>query len=281
MPTGSTATALKGIERGRHFCQNDAHLFVTPEQIKDEVASVVNLIKDVYADFNITDYRCVLSLRDPEDKVKYHQDDEMWNKAESALRDVLNELGIHYTEEIGEAAFYGPKLDVNVKPAVGAEYTLSTCQLDFCLPMKFDLKYIDQDGSEKTPVVLHRAILGSIDRFMAYLIEETKGAFPLWLAPVQIKVLPVSDKSMDYAAKIHQELMRKGFRSELDERNEKIGYKIRYARQEDKVPYMLIIGEKEINEGTLSVRDRATDQTETMTMDQLVRKLDDEIEARK
>ncbi len=272
---------LKGIERGRHFCQNDAHLFVTPDQIKDEVASVVNLIRDVYHDFHITDYRCVLSLRDPDDKVKYHQDDEMWNKAESALRDVLNQLGIQYTEEIGEAAFYGPKLDVNVKPAIGAEYTLSTCQLDFCLPAKFNLKYIDADGSEKTPVVLHRAILGSIDRFMAYLIEETKGAFPLWIAPVQVKVLPVSDKSMEYAAKINRELMKQGIRSELDERNEKIGYKIRYARQEDKVPYMLIIGEKEVNEGILSVRDRATDQTETMTMEQLIAKLEKEIEERK
>ena len=271
---------LKGIERGRHFCQNDAHLFVTPDQIKDEVASVVNLIREVYQDFHITDYRCVLSLRDPEDKVKYHQDDEMWNKAENALRDVLNQLGIHYTEEIGEAAFYGPKLDVNVKPAIGAEYTLSTCQLDFCLPAKFDLKYVDQDGSEKTPVVLHRAILGSIDRFMAYLIEETKGAFPLWLAPIQVKVLPVSDKSMDYAAKINKELMLQGVRSELDERNEKIGYKIRYARQEDKVPYMVIIGEKEINDGTLAVRDRATDQTTSMTMEEFVAKLEKEIEER-
>ena len=222
----------------------------------------------------------MLSLRDPEDKVKYHQDDEMWNKAENALRDVLNQLGIHYTEEIGEAAFYGPKLDVNVKPAIGAEYTLSTCQLDFCLPAKFDLKYVDQDGSEKTPVVLHRAILGSIDRFMAYLIEETKGAFPLWLAPIQVKVLPVSDKSMDYAAKINKELMLQGVRSELDERNEKIGYKIRYARQEDKVPYMVIIGEKEINDGTLAVRDRATDQTTSMTMEEFVAKLEKEIEER-
>ncbi len=272
---------LKGIERGRHFCQNDAHLFVTPDQIKDEVSAVVDLIFDVYKDFHITDYRCVLSLRDPDDKVKYHQDDEMWNKAETALREVLNQLGIEYTEEIDEAAFYGPKLDVNVKPAIGAEYTLSTCQLDFCLPAKFDLKYIDQDGTEKTPVVLHRAILGSIDRFMAYLIEETKGAFPLWLAPVQVKVIPVSDKSMDFAASVNRELMVSGFRSELDERNEKIGYKIRYARQEDKVPYMIIIGEKEVNEGTLSVRDRATDQTTVMTMEELKAKLNAEIAEKK
>jgi len=272
---------LKGIERGRHFCQNDAHLFVTPDQIKDEVSSVVDLIFETYKDFNITDYRCVLSLRDPEDKVKYHQDDEMWDKAESALREVLTELGIHFTEEIGEAAFYGPKLDVNVKPAVGAEYTLSTCQLDFCLPAKFDLKYTDKDGVEKTPVVLHRAILGSLDRFMAYLIEETKGIFPAWLAPVQVKVLPVSDKSMDYAEKVYNDLRSRRIRVELDDRNEKIGYKIRYARQVDKVPYMIILGEKEIAEGNISVRDRATDQTTVYTVDAFAAKLQQEIAERK
>ena len=186
--------ALKGIERGRHFCQNDAHLFVTKEQIKDEFKNVVDLIFDVYKDFNIKNYRCVLSLRDKNDKEKYHPDDEMWDSAEEELRSVLNELGIDYTEEIGEAAFYGPKLDVNVRPAVGNEITLSTCQLDFCLPAKFDLKYVDSDGIKKTPVVLHRAILGSLDRFMAYLLEETKGVLPLWLAPTQISILPVNNK---------------------------------------------------------------------------------------
>ena len=272
---------LKGIERGRHFCQNDAHLFVTPEQIKDEVASVVDLIFSTYKDFGITDYRCVLSLRDPEDKTKYHQDDAMWEKAENALREVLKELNIQFTEEIGEAAFYGPKLDVNVKPAVGAEYTLSTCQLDFCLPAKFDLKYIDKDGSLKTPVVLHRAILGSLDRFMAYLIEETKGVFPVWLAPVQVKVLPVSDKSMDYAEKVYGALRERRIRVELDDRNEKIGYKIRYARQEDKVPYMIILGEKEIAENTISVRDRATDQTIVYKLDEFAEKVLKEIAERK
>ena len=269
---------LKGIERGRHFCQNDAHLFVTPEQIKDEVSSVCDLIFDVYKDFGITDYRCVLSLRDPADKVKYHQDDEMWERAESALREVLTELNIDFTEEIGEAAFYGPKLDVNVKPAVGAEYTLSTCQLDFCLPARFELKYVDRDGTEKTPVVLHRAILGSLDRFMAYLIEETKGAFPLWLAPVQLKVIPVSEKSSEYAEKVYQALRREHFRVEIDNRNEKIGYKIRSARQEDKVPYMVIVGEKEVAEGNISVRDRATDQTETYSLDAFIEKIKKEIE---
>ena len=185
----------------------------------------------MYKDFHITDYRCVLSLRDPADKKKYHDDDAMWNHAEQALREVLTELGINFTEEIGEAAFYGPKLDVNVKPAVGAEYTLSTCQLDFCLPAKFHLTYVDKDGSEKTPVVLHRAILGSLDRFMAYLIEETKGRFPTWLAPTQVKVLPVSEKTLDYAREVTDKLKAAGIRVVLDESNEKIGYKIRQAQQ--------------------------------------------------
>ena len=270
---------LKGIERARHFCQNDAHLFVTPEQIESEVSKVVDLIFDCYKDFGITDYRCVLSLRDPEDKVKYYQDDAMWDHAESALRAVLNDLGLDYTEEIGEAAFYGPKLDVNVKPAVGAEYTLSTCQLDFCLPARFDLKYVDRDGTEKTPVVLHRAILGSLDRFMAYLIEETKGVFPVWLAPLQIKVLPVSEKSMEYAEKVTDALKEARLRVELDDRNEKIGYKIRAARQEDKVPYMIIIGEKEVTEGNISVRSRATDQTETFTVEEFIEKVRQEVRA--
>ena len=271
---------LKGIERGRHFCQNDAHLFVTPDQIKDEVARVVNLIADVYKDFGITDYRCVLSLRDPEDKVKYHPDDAMWDKAESALREVLTELGIDFTEEIGEAAFYGPKLDVNVKPAVGAEYTLSTCQLDFCLPAKFDLKYVDSDNKDQTPVVLHRAILGSLDRFMAYMIEETKGKFPVWLAPLQVKVLPVSEKTLDYARTVNQALEDANIRTQLDERSEKIGYKIREARQVDRAPYMLILGAKEAEEGTISVRNRDTDETSVMKLEDFIAKVKNEIATR-
>ena len=261
---------LKGIERGRHFCQNDAHLFVTPDQIKSEIASVCDLIFDAYKDFKITDYRCVLSLRDPADKKKYHDDDEMWNTAEDALRQVLNELKIDYTEEIGEAAFYGPKLDVNVKPAVGAEYTLSTCQLDFCLPAKFELTYVDQDGTEKTPVVIHRAILGSLDRFMAYLIEETKGRFPVWLAPVQVKVLPVSEKFMDYASECCEKLLDAGFRAELDERNEKIGYKIREAQQVERVPYMLIIGQKETDAQNVTYRNRDTGESTTSSMEEFI-----------
>ncbi len=256
---------LKGIERGRHFCQNDAHLFVTPDQIKDEVASVCDLIFDVYKDFHITDYRCVLSLRDPADKHKYHDDDEMWNKAENALREVLTELGIHFTEEIGEAAFYGPKLDVNVRPAVGAEYTLSTCQLDFCLPAKFHLLYADNNGEEKTPVVLHRAILGSLDRFMAYLIEETMGAFPAWLAPVQAKILPVTDRALDYANNIRAALDEAGFRVEVDDRNEKIGKKIRETTLE-KVPYMLVVGDRDMENATVSVRHRSGEDLGAMSL---------------
>ena len=271
--------ALKGIERGRHFCQNDAHLFVTPEQIRDEFSKVCDLIFDTYKDFGITDYRCVLSLRDPADKHKYHDDDAMWNTAENALREVLNELGIEYTEEIGEAAFYGPKLDVNVKPAVGAEYTLSTCQLDFCLPAKFHLTYIDSNGEEKTPVVLHRAILGSLDRFMAYLIEETMGAFPAWLAPVQVKLLTVTDRVDDYADQAAAKLEDLGFRVESDLRNEKIGKKIREATLE-KVPYMLVMGDRDVENGTVSVRTRGGEDLGAMSLDAFAAMLKEEVDSK-
>ena len=271
--------ALKGIERGRHFCQNDSHLFVTPDQIKEEFKAVVDLIFDVYKDFGIKDYRCVLSLRDPEDKEKYHDDDEMWNTAEQALRDTLDAIGIEYTEEIGEAAFYGPKLDVNVKPAVGAEYTLSTCQLDFCLPAKFDLKYVDADGTKKTPVVLHRAILGSLDRFMAYILEETKGKLPTWLSPVQVKVLPLSDKYVDYSQKIYEQLLDEGIRAEIDTRDEKIGYKIREARLE-KVPYMLVLGQKEEEAGEVAVRSRFAGDEGAKKYEDFVAAIKEEIETK-
>ncbi|MBQ9044972.1 MAG: threonine--tRNA ligase [Oscillospiraceae bacterium] len=271
--------SLKGIERGRHFCQNDAHLFVTPEQIKDEVAKVVDLIFTTYQDFGIEDYRIILSLRDPADKVKYHDDDEMWNTAETALRDVMDQLGLDYTEEIGEAAFYGPKLDVNVKPAVGAEYTLSTCQLDFCLPAKFQLTYVDKDGAERTPVVIHRAILGSLDRFMAYLIEETMGAFPLWLAPVQVKIMPITDRVNGYAEDVCEKLESAGIRAETDLRNEKIGYKIREA-QGQKIPVMLVVGDKEAEAGTVSVRTLKGEQS-VEDVDALIARLLADIKARK
>ena len=273
--------AVKGIERGRHFCQNDAHLFVTPGQIKDEFKNVVDLIFDVYKDFNITDYRCVLSLRDPSDREKYYPDDDMWDKAEGELRDVLNDLGIEYTEEIGEAAFYGPKLDVNVKPAVGNEITLSTCQLDFCLPAKFDLKYIDKDGSKKTPVVLHRAILGSLDRFMAYILEETKGVLPLWLAPIQINVIPVNNEyHLEYAKSLVSKLESLGFRVNLDSRDEKLGYKMREA-QLKKYPYNLIIGQSEVDSNTLSYRLHGSSDTVTLEVDDFINKISEEIKDKK
>ena len=272
--------AVKGIERGRHFCQNDAHLFVTPEQIKSEFKNVVDLIFDVYKDFNITDYRCVLSLRDPEDKEKYHQDDEMWNKAENELREVLNELGIEYTEEIGEAAFYGPKLDVNVRPAVGNEYTLSTCQLDFCLPAKFDLKYVDKDGEKKTPVVLHRAILGSLDRFMAYILEETKGALPTWLAPNQVNIIPVNmEYHLDYSNEIFNLLEDNDIRVTLDNRDEKLNCKMRESVI-SKVPYTLILGDKERDNNMISYRLRGSNETISVSKDEFIKLIKNDIETK-
>ena len=268
--------ALKGIERARSFCQNDAHLFVTPEQIKDEFESVVKLILDVYNDFDIQDFEFRLSLRDPEDKVKYYPDDEMWNNAENKLREVLDNIGIKYTEDIGEAAFYGPKLDVQVNPAVGNSYTLSTCQLDFCLPQKFELSYIDENGQKKTPVVLHRAILGSIDRFIAYILEETKGALPTWIAPVQIKILPISDKHKEYSEKLKEQFDKLNLRVELDEREEKIGYKIREA-QLQKIPYMLIVGDKEVEANAVGVRSRKDGDIGAMSVEDFINKIEEEI----
>ena len=272
---------LKGIERGRHFCQNDAHLFCTPEQIKSEVANVCALIFDVYKDFNITDYRCVLSLRDPADKKKYHDDDAMWNHAENALREVLTELGIHFTEEIGEAAFYGPKLDVNVKPAVGAEYTLSTCQLDFCLPAKFHLTYVDKDGSEKTP---RRA--ASRDPWLSGPLHglpdrgrRRAASRPGWPRR-RSRSCPSAKKTLDYAKDVTAKLQAAGVRVVLDESNEKIGYKIRQAQQVDRVPYMLVLGAKEVESNNISVRDRKGETT-TMDLDAFINQVVDEIKTRK
>lgn len=267
---------LKGIERVRTFCQNDAHLFVTPEQIEEEFKTVVDLILEVYKELNITDYHFELSLRDPEDKVKYHPDDEMWNNAENKLRKVLDDIGISYVEKIGEAAFYGPKLDVQVKPAVGNEYTLSTCQLDFCLPSKFNLAYVDKDGEKKMPVVLHRAILGSVDRFIAYYLEETKGALPTWLSPLQVKVLPITDKQLDYAKEVYNKLLEKEIRVELDSRQEKLGYKIREAQME-KVPYILVIGDKEIEANAVGVRARKDGDIGQIPVEEFIAHIEDEI----
>ena len=270
--------SLKGIERVRSFCQNDCHIFCTPEQIESEFKGVVDLILEVYKELGISNYKFELSLRDPEDKVKYHQDDEMWNLAENKLREVLNDLGIEYVEKIGEAAFYGPKLDVQIKPVVGNEVTLSTCQLDFCLPAKFDLKYVDSDGSKKTPVVIHRAILGTLDRFIALYLEETKGNLPLWLAPVQMKVIPVNNKyHLDYSKKIVDLLKENDIRVKLDDREEKLGYKLRES-QIEKVPMTIILGQNEVDNNTVSFRRHAEEETTTLTIDEFIKLVKEEID---
>ena len=276
-----TSGSLKGIERVRTFCQNDCHIFCTPEQIESEFKGVVDLILEVYKELNITDYRFELSLRDPEDKVKYHQDDKMWNEAESKLRQVLNDLGIDYVEKIGEAAFYGPKLDVQVKPAVGNEVTLSTCQLDFCLPAKFDLKYVDSDGSKKTPVVIHRAILGTLDRFMALYLEMTKGNLPTWLAPVQAVVMPVNNQyHLDYSNEIYQLLLDNDIRVQLDSRDEKLSYRMREA-QTKKIPYTIILGDKERDENLISYRLHGSNETNSMNKDEFIKYLKGQINDKK
>ena len=272
--------AVKGLERVRCMCQNDAHLFVTPEQIKEEFKKVVSLILDVYHDFGIKNYKFRLSLRDPEDKKKYFDDDKMWNEAEAKLREVLNELNVDYFEAVGEAAFYGPKLDVEVKPAVGPEVTLSTCQLDFLLPRRFDLSYIDNKGEKKTPVVLHRAIFGTFDRFTAFLIEETKGAFPTWLAPVQVNIIPVNNNyHLEYANEIYKMLKDASVRVELDDRDEKLSYKMRES-QTKKIPITLILGDKERDESLVSYRRHGSLKTYSVTKDTFKELLLNEIKSK-
>ena len=267
--------AVKGLERVRCMCQNDAHLFVTPEQIGDEFKKVVSLILDVYKDFGIKNYKFRLSLRDKEDKEKYFDDDEMWDMAENKLREVLNDLGVEYFEAKGEAAFYGPKLDVEVKPAVGPEVTLSTCQLDFLLPRRFELSYIDNKGEKKIPVVLHRAIFGTFDRFTAFIIEETKGAFPLWLAPLQINIIPVNpDLHLEYADKICKLLKDNNVRVEIDDRNEKIGYKMRES-QTKKVPLTLVLGDNEKDNNQISYREYGKQETITCSIDEFISNVND------
>ena len=272
--------AVKGLERVRCMCQNDAHLFVTPEQIGEEFKKVVSLILDVYRDFGLKNYKFRLSLRDPEDKEKYFDDDDMWNEAEAKLREVLNELGVEYFEAVGEAAFYGPKLDVEVKPAVGPEVTLSTCQLDFLLPRRFELSYINSKGEKETPVVLHRAIFGTFDRFTAFIIEETKGRFPTWLSPMQVKVIPVKPEFQgDYGKEIKDYLAEAGIRVELDDRNEKLGYRLREA-QTEKVPYTLILGDAEKENGTISYRLHGEKETTTLKKEEFLKLLKEEIDTK-
>lgn len=257
--------ALSGLQRVREMTLNDAHIFVRPDQIKEEFKRVVHLLFDVYKDFDITDFTCRLSYRDQEDKEKYFPNDAMWNKAESMLKEAMDDLDLNYYEAKGEAAFYGPKLDVQVKTALGHEETLSTIQLDFLLPEKFELTYVGEDGKDHRPVVIHRGIVSTMERFVAYLIEEYKGAFPFWLAPTQIMVIPVHLELHEaYASQVKEALLK--FRVELDLRNEKMGYKIRTA-QTQKIPYTLVLGDQEVDNQTVTIRRYGSQDQETMSLE--------------
>ena len=269
--------ALTGIERTRAFTQNDSHIFCRPDQIGAEIKNVTKLILDVYKDFGFNDYEFRLSLRDPNNTEKYFGNDELWEKSESELREVLKEMGVKYYEAIGEAAFYGPKIDVQVKSAIGHDVTLSTIQLDYQLPERFELEYIDSDQEKKRPVVIHRAILGSLDRFVAFLLEETKGIFPLWLAPTQAVVLPIApDAHGEYAAEIVKDLKKMGIRCTLDDRNEKLGYRVREA-QTNKIPVEVVVGDKERDERAVTVRRYGSKVETKLSLDDFYSMIQDEI----
>lgn len=271
--------ALAGLQRVRAMTLNDAHLFCMPEQIEDEFSRVVQLIQRVYDDFGIRDFSYRLSLRDPKNTEKYVANDEMWNKAEDMLRSALDVLGLPYTEATGEAAFYGPKLDVQVKTALGKEETLSTVQLDFHLPERFELEYIAEDGKPHRPVVIHRGIVSTMERMVAFLIENYKGAFPLWLAPIQVRLLTVTELQKAYANQVVDHLRLLGVRAEADLRNEKIGYKIR-AAQLDKIPYMLVVGASEAEAGTVAVRKRGVGEIGAQNLHEFARQVVEEIALR-
>ena len=274
------AGACKGLERVRAMTQNDSHIFCRPDQVEEEFKNVVNLIMEVYGDFNVdvSKFQFRLSLRDKNSKTnKYYDDDEMWDKAENALRKVLTDMNLDFFEAKDEAAFYGPKLDVLVKPAVGPAVTIPTVQLDFLLPKNFELSYIDENGEKKTPVVIHRAILGSIDRFMAFLLEETKGNLPLWIAPVQVKILPVNNEyHLDYSKEVFNKLKSIGIKVELDDREEKVGYRMREAVMK-KIPIVLILGQNEVDNKLISYRLRGTQETITLSYDEFITYLNDRI----
>lgn len=273
--------AVSGLQRVRGMTLNDSHIFVRPDQIKEEFKRVVNMIIDVYKDFGFEDYSFRLSYRDPEDKEKYFDDDDMWNKAENMLKEAADELGLSYEEAIGEAAFYGPKLDVQVKTAMGKEETLSTAQLDFLLPERFDLTYIGQDGEHHRPVIIHRGVVSTMERFVAFLTEETKGAFPTWLAPKQVQIIPVNvDLHYDYARQLQDELKSQGVRVSIDDRNEKMGYKIREAQMQ-KIPYQIVVGDKEVENNQVNVRQYGSQDQETVEKDEFIWNLVDEIRLKK
>lgn len=273
--------AVSGLQRVRGMTLNDSHIFVRPDQIKDEFKRVVNMIQEVYSDFGFEDYTFRLSYRDPEDKEKYMDDDEMWNKAETMLKEAVDEMGLPYVEAIGEAAFYGPKLDVQVKTAMGKEETLSTAQIDFLLPERFELTYIGSDGENHRPVVIHRGVVSTMERFVAFLTEETKGAFPTWLAPKQVEIIPVNvDLHYDYARNLQDELKSQGVRVEIDDRNEKMGYKIREAQMQ-KIPYQIVVGDKEVENNQVNVRKYGSQDQETVEKDEFIWSLVDEIRLKK
>ncbi|MFM0794225.1 threonine--tRNA ligase [Streptococcus suis] len=262
--------ALTGLQRVREMTLNDGHIFVTPEQIQEEFKKALQLIIDVYADFNLNDYRFRLSYRDPEDKEKYYDNDEMWENAQRMLKGAMDEMGVDYFEAEGEAAFYGPKLDIQVKTALGNEETLSTIQLDFLLPERFGLTYIGADGEEHRPVMIHRGVISTMERFTAILIETYKGAFPTWLAPTQVTMIPISvEAHLDYAWKVAKELQDRGVRVHVDERNEKMQYKIRQS-QTSKIPYQLIVGDKEMEDNAVNVRRYGSKATQTQSVAEFV-----------
>ncbi|SOC36546.1 threonine--tRNA ligase [Ureibacillus acetophenoni] len=264
---------LSGLQRVRGMTLNDAHIFVRPDQIKEEFKRVVELILDVYKDFELNDYKFRLSYRDPQDTEKYFNDDAMWEKAQSMLKEAMDDLGLDYFEAEGEAAFYGPKLDVQVKTAIGKEETLSTVQLDFLLPERFELTYVGEDGKQHRPVVIHRGVVSTMERFVAFLIEEYKGAFPTWLAPVQVEVIPVSNEvHYDYARNVVEKLQAAGLRVEMDDREEKLGYKIREAQMK-KIPYMLVLGDKEMEANSVNVRRYGSQDSETVPFDEFLNRL--------
>ncbi|MEK3980962.1 threonine--tRNA ligase [Psychrobacillus sp. FSL K6-2836] len=269
--------AVSGLQRVRGMTLNDAHLFVRPDQIKSEFQKVVELIISVYKDFNLEDYSFRLSYRDPQNKEKYFDNDEMWEKAQSMLKEAMDELGLDYFEAEDEAAFYGPKLDVQVKTAIGKEETLSTVQLDFLLPERFDLNYIGEDGKHHRPVVIHRGVVSTMERFVAFLIEEYKGAFPTWLAPVQVEIIPVSNEvHFEFAKQIEEQLVASGFRVEMDDREEKLGYKIREAQMQ-KIPYMLVLGDKELEAGNVNVRKYGEQKSESIPFAEFLERLKEEV----
>jgi threonyl-tRNA synthetase len=268
--------ALTGLHRVRAMTLNDAHIFCRPDQIKEEFARVVNLIRKVYEDFGIKEYRFRLSYRDPKDTEKYFPNDEMWEMSQRMLREVVEELGLPFFEAEGEAAFYGPKLDVQIKTALKKEETLSTAQLDFLLPERFQLEYIGEDGQKHRPVVIHRGIISTMERMTAFLLENFAGALPTWLSPVQAKVIPVSPAFEAYAREVTERLQLAGLRVEADYRNEKLGYKIREAQLE-KIPYMLVCGENEVQSGSLSVRKRGQGDLGAHSVDAVIEMIADEV----